>query len=55
MGFAVKCPLCSAEMNAETIDDLMKQGMEHARTAHNLVTIPPDVLAKVTAAIKQTP
>jgi len=47
-------PGCSFQMNANTKEDLMKQGIEHAKTAHNMSSIPPDVLAKVTSAIKQT-
>jgi predicted small metal-binding protein len=47
-------PGCNFQTNANTKEDLMKQGVEHAKTAHNMSTIPPDVLAKVTAAIKQT-
>ncbi len=48
-------PGCSFEANANSRDELMKKGIDHAKAAHNLATIPPDVLAKVTAAIKQTP
>jgi predicted small metal-binding protein len=48
-------PGCTFETNADTKEELMKQGMDHAKTAHNLTTLPPDVLAKVTAAIRQTP
>lgn len=33
----------------------MKQVVDHAKTAHNMSTIPPDVLAKVTAAIRMEP
>jgi len=54
MGFTVKCPMCSTQMNAETMDDLMKQGMEHAKTAHGLTSIPPAVLAQLKAAVKKT-
>jgi predicted small metal-binding protein len=54
MGFAVKCPLCSTEMNAETMDDLMKQGMEHAKTAHGITSIPPAVLSQIQASVKKT-
>jgi len=32
---------------------LMKNIAEHALTAHKMVTIPPDVMAKVKAAIKK--
>jgi predicted small metal-binding protein len=54
MGFTVKCPMCSAQMNAETLEDLMKQGMEHAKTAHGITSIPPAVLAQLQAAVKKT-
>jgi predicted small metal-binding protein len=57
VGFALKCPMpgCTFETNANSKEELLKQGMDHAKTAHNLTTLPPDVLAKVTAAIRQTP
>ena len=55
MGFAVKCPLCSAEMKADTKDDLMKQGMEHAKTAHGIASIPPAVLSQIQASVKEVP
>jgi predicted small metal-binding protein len=54
MGFTVKCPMCSAQMNAETMDDLMKQGMEHAKTVHGITSIPPAVMAQLQAAVKKT-
>ena len=54
MGFSVKCPMCSTQMNAETLDDLMKQGMEHAKTAHGITSIPPAVMAQLQAAVKKT-
>jgi len=54
MGFSVKCPLCSNEMKAETMDDLMKQGMEHAKTAHGISSIPPAVLSQIQASVKKT-
>lgn len=57
VGFALKCPMpgCTFETNASSKEELMMQGIEHAKIAHHLTTIPPDVLAKVTAAIRQTP
>ena len=57
LGFALKCPIagCGFETNATSKDELMKQVVDHAKTAHNMTSIPPDVLAKVTAAIKMTP
>jgi len=54
MGFTVKCPMCSTQMNAETMDDLMKQGMEHAKAAHGVTSVPPAVLAQLQAAVKNT-
>ena len=32
--------------------EVMAKGAEHAKTAHQMTTIPPDVAAKVKAAIK---
>jgi len=57
MGFSLKCPMpkCSYQTTADTKDELMKQVLEHARAAHNLDTVPPDVLTKVDAAIKPVP
>jgi predicted small metal-binding protein len=54
MGFSLKCPICSAQMNAETMEDLMKQGMEHAKTAHGITSIPPAVMAQLQKAVKKT-
>jgi predicted small metal-binding protein len=54
VGFSLKCPMagCSFETSANTKDELMTQVVNHAKTAHNMTSIPPDVLAKVTAAIR---
>jgi len=54
MGFAVKCPMCGTDMNAETMDDLMKQGLEHAKTAHGITSIPPAVMSQIQASVKKT-
>ncbi len=54
MGLKAKCPFDSCEFAADSKDHLMTQVAEHAKSAHNLTKIPPDVLAKVTASIKQT-
>ena len=54
MGFSVKCPLCSSEMSAETMDELMKQGTEHAKAAHGISSIPPAVLSQLQASVKKT-
>jgi len=44
---------CSFETTAKTEDELMKKIGEHAGKAHNMKTIPPDVMAKVKKAIKK--
>mgnify|MGYP001072874179 CR=1 FL=1 len=44
---------CEFETTAKTEDELMKKIAEHARKAHNMETIPPDVMAKVKKAIKK--
>ena len=55
VGFKLKCPMpgCSTELQAETKEDLMTQGMAHAKT-HGMTALTPDMMAKVQAAIKQT-
>lgn len=44
---------CAFEATARTEDELMKKIAEHARKAHNMKTIPPDVMRKVKKAIKK--
>jgi predicted small metal-binding protein len=55
VGFKLKCPMsgCSTELQAETKEELMTQGMAHAKT-HGMAAMSPDMMAKVQAAIKQT-
>ena len=43
---------CNFEAIAKTKDELMKEIAEHARKAHNMKTIPPDVMEKVKKAVK---
>ena len=43
---------CDFEATAKTEDELMKKIAEHAHKAHNMKTIPPDVMEKVNKAIK---
>jgi len=54
MGFKLKCPMpgCSAELQGENKDDLLKQGMDHART-HGMAALSPDLMSKLQGAIKQ--
>ena len=44
---------CEFEATAKNEDELVKKIAEHAREAHNMETIPPDVMAKVKKAIKK--
>jgi len=53
VGFKLKCPMCTTELQAETKEELMTQGMAHAKT-HGMAALTPDMMAKVQAAIKQT-
>jgi predicted small metal-binding protein len=55
VGFKFKCPMsgCSFELQADTKEQLMTQGMDHAKT-HGMAALSPDMMAKVQGAIKQT-
>ncbi|MGA8905805.1 MAG: DUF1059 domain-containing protein [Candidatus Bathyarchaeia archaeon] len=44
---------CSFELEAENKDDLLKKGMDHAKT-HGMAALSPDMMTKLQAAIKQT-
>ena len=56
MAKILKCgdvmPGCSFVMEGKDVAEVMAKGAEHAKTAHGITTIPPDVAAKVQAAIK---
>lgn len=45
-------PGCSAVLEGIDETDVMRKATEHAKTAHRMATIPPDVANKVKAAIK---
>jgi predicted small metal-binding protein len=45
-------PGCSAVMEGKDVAEVMAKGAEHAKKAHGLAAIPPDMVAKVQAAIK---
>jgi predicted small metal-binding protein len=45
-------PGCNAVIEGKDEAEVMAKGAEHAKTAHKMTTIPPDVAAKVKAAIK---
>ena len=42
---------CNTELNAETKEDLLKQGMEHAKT-HGMAALTPDLMSKLQKAVK---
>jgi predicted small metal-binding protein len=45
-------PGCKAEFRGSSEQEVLQQAAEHAKTSHNLVNIPPEVLAKVKSAIR---
>jgi predicted small metal-binding protein len=44
---------CGFETKADTKEQLMKSIANHAKEAHNITAIAPDLMMKITAAIKQ--
>ena len=44
---------CDAVIRAKTEKELMRKVAEHAKTVHGMSKIPPDMIAKVKAAIKE--
>jgi len=45
-------PGCSFVAERKDMAEVMAKGAEHAKTAHGMTSIPPDLAAKVQAAIK---
>ena len=45
-------PGCSAVLQGKDVAEVMAKGAEHAKKDHGLTAIPPDMIAKVQAAIK---
>jgi predicted small metal-binding protein len=45
-------PGCNAVIEGKDEAEVMQKGAEHAKTAHNMKSIPPEMAAKVKAAIK---
>jgi len=43
---------CNFELQAENKNDLLKQGMDHAKT-HGMAALSPDMMSKIQGAIKQ--
>jgi predicted small metal-binding protein len=55
MGKVLKCgdvvPGCNEEIKGDSEHDVLRKAAEHAKTAHHMESIPPDVLSKVKGAI----
>ncbi|HTI53607.1 MAG TPA: DUF1059 domain-containing protein [Verrucomicrobiae bacterium] len=45
-------PGCSAVLEGKDVAEVMAKGAEHAKKDHGLAAIPPDMVAKVQAAIR---
>lgn len=58
MAKVLKCgdlmPGCNVVIEGKDVTEVMRKGAEHAKTAHGITTIPPDMVKKVQAAIKDT-
>ena len=46
-------PGCNAVIEGKDEAEVMAKGAEHAKTAHKMTAIPPEMAAKVKAAIKE--
>jgi predicted small metal-binding protein len=46
---------CAFQIRAETEDEVMRLVAEHGKSCHKMASIPPDMAAKVKAAIKTVP
>jgi predicted small metal-binding protein len=45
-------PGCNAVIEGKDEAEVMAKGAEHAKTAHGMASLPPDVAKRVKAAIK---
>jgi predicted small metal-binding protein len=56
MNKVLKCndlnPGCTFETRGNTDEDVLKKAAEHAKTAHNMKEVPPNVLDKARSAIR---
>ena len=43
---------CAFQVRAETAEEVMRLAGEHAKVAHKLSSLPPEMVTKVKAAIK---
>ncbi len=44
---------CDFVARGETVDDVLRQCGEHARSAHGYAEVPPELVDKVKAAIRE--
>ena len=55
MAKVLKCgdvnPGCNAEIRADSEHEVLRKAAEHAKAAHHMERIPPEVLSKVKGAI----
>lgn len=47
-------PGCNAVVEGKDVAEVMAKAAEHAKKDHGLTTIPPEMISKVQAAIKDT-
>jgi predicted small metal-binding protein len=43
---------CDFKTTGKTVEEVMKAAAEHAKKAHGMTSIPPEMVAKVQAAIR---
>ncbi|HXK58282.1 MAG TPA: DUF1059 domain-containing protein [Acidobacteriota bacterium] len=43
---------CDFTARGETVDEVIRQCREHARTAHGITDLPPELIDRVRAAIR---
>ena len=48
-------PGCAARFRADSDDELMGQVATHAREEHGMTQIPPEVIEKVRASVREVP
>jgi len=46
---------CAFEVRAETEDEVMRLMADHAKHAHNMPSVPPDMASKAKSVIKTVP
>ena len=43
---------CAFEVQAETAEEVMRLTADHGKHAHNMASVPPEIVAKIKSAIK---